>query len=241
MSCLGDWKQLLYRRLVEYKEQHGLRECLKYAKAMLDIKPGRDAGKEKGLMVGELAEDMFLILMSEYFSAYKKRAKIFHSVVLKDLRDSKSNFRTELDFIVVSPSFMLTTECKSYSGEVTVSDKCTLSHRGKSLDVYKQSALHHRHLVQYAQQLTEPAAHIARVPVFANVFLFSNSVVEDARTPTEKTAISVLTTSSLFDYYDKIFEKYRFRVFDYERACKIFGICEGSSALHQQHAKFVGY
>lgn len=234
----GNWRDTLDRKLLNVLKRDGVKAFLELATSMLSVDAERDY-QLKAQFVGEVCECVLWGLTKKYLAATGHEAQIYHSVVLKDLRDVKSDFRTELDFVVVSPSFILTTECKSYSGAVTISKECTLQNSSHSVDVWRQSKLHYDKLVLYGRQLVTPGIALPSPPVFANVFLFSNSEVRDTRA--NKGALRVVTTSSLFDFYDAIFKKYSKPVYNYERACKIFKLCSASKKLHAQHGEYVGY
>lgn len=234
----GNWRDTLDRKLLGVLKRDGTAQFLSLAVAMLGVDPEGDP-KMKAQFVGEVCECVFWGLTKKYLEATKREAQVYHSVVLKDLRNPKSDFRTELDFVLVTPSFMLTTECKSYAGDVRVTQECTLEHKGMSSDVWRQSKLHYDKLVLYGEQLVLPNSRLPKLPVFANVFLFSNAAVEDRRTRPD--LLRVNTTATLFDFYDEMFRKYTRPVYDYERACKIFRLCSASKKLHAQHGEYVGY
>ena len=234
----GNWRDSLDRKLLGVLKKDGVAHFLELAASMLDVDAKGDPTM-KAQFVGEVCECVFWGLTREYLEATGNEAQVFHSVVLKDLRDPKSDFRTECDVVLVTPCFMLTTECKAYSGKVVVSNECTLQHRGVSSDVYKQSKLHYDKLMLYAKQLVIPGKQLPAPPVLANAFLFSNSTVEDNRV--DKNKLRLVTTSSLINYYEAMFKRYTTPVFDYERACKIFKLCSASKKLHYQHGEYVGY
>ena len=168
-------------------------------------------------------------------------AKAYHSVVLKDLSNPYSDFRTELDFVLVTPSFILTTECKSYSGNLVITGDGVFTHRGKSTDVYQQNVLHHKYLLKYAVQLIIPGPGSPTVPVFANAFVFSNADIVDKRPAMSAKKMRIHTTSTLIDFYEQMFERYTHPVFNYQKACKVFHAGSQSKALHAEHARFLGY
>lgn len=234
----GNWRDTLDRKLLNVLKREGASAFLSLAVDMLGVDAEGDP-QMKAQFVGEVCECVFWGLTKEYLRLKKHQAQVFHSVVLKDLHNMKSDFRTELDFVLVAPGFLLTTECKSYAGSVVITKECTLEHRGKSSDVWSQCKLHHSKLVLYGQQLVNPNQRIATPPVFANVFLFSNASVEDRRR--NSNLIRVDTASTIFSFYDAMFAKYRKPVFDYDRACKIFRLCSASKKLHAQHGEYVGY
>lgn len=234
----GNWRDDVDRELMSVLKRKGVSDFLSVAQAMLSVNIEGDA-KLRAQFVGEVCECVFMGLARKYIEVAQKEATVFHSVVLKDLANLQSEFRTELDFVIASSGFILTTECKSYAGEVTITDKCTLSHYSQSYDVWSQSKLHHDKLVQYGKQLVLPNHRVPTLPVFADVFLFSRASLRDNRR--HKDTLRVNTSSTLFDYYDQMFRRYSTPVFDYQRACKIFGVCSRSKKLHAQHGEYVGY
>lgn len=234
----GNWRDSLDRKLLHVLKTEGVGSFLDLATAMLDVNPNGDP-KLKAQFVGEVCECVFWGLTKKYLQATGREAQVYHSVVLKDLNNIRSDFRTELDFVLVAPSFILTTECKSYSGSVSITKECTLNHRGQESDVWRQSKLHYDKLMLYGKQLVLPESKLPSPPVFANVFLFSNADVKDLRG--NRGMLRVNTTASLFNFYDAMFSKYSHSVFDYDRACKIFKMCSASKKLHAQHGDYVGY
>lgn len=236
----GNWRDDLDRKLLGILKSKGVSAFLETAKALLAVDHKGDP-RLKAHFVGEVCECVMWGLTKKYIEITGVEAKLFHSVVLKDLNNPKSEFCTELDFVLLTPSFMLTTECKSYSGDLAIKDKCTLCHRGQEMDVWRQSKLHYDKLVLYAQQLVAPGLGLITVPVFANVFVFSNAEVTDLRNAENRRTISVLTSTGLIDYYDAMFKRYSCPVFDYEHACRILGTCSRSKKLHAQHGSYLGY
>lgn len=236
----GDRTDLVHQTLLNILDKDGVPQFLSVAKAMLSVDAGR-VPSMKAQFVGQVCETVLYGLTREYIKLRCVKASCYPSVVLKNLKDMGSDFRTELDFIICSPYFILTTECKSYAGAITVRGKGEFRHRGHKADVYRQSVLHHRHLYTYAEQLVKPKLGLSKLPVFANAFVFSNSTVSDERTGADASAMSILTVSSLFGYYDQMFSKFGKEVFDYPKACRVFGACSKSVELHRQHKAYIGY
>lgn len=236
----GNWRDGLADRLFAILDLQGVKAFLQVAVELLSVN-GKGAGNVKSQMVGEVCEIVIVGLTQRYLNLTGKEGKIFHSMILKDLNSPKSNFRTELDFTLATPGFILTTECKSYSGDVNITGRCTLGNGNHSVDVYSQSKTHHKHLVLYGQEFVKSGARIANIPVFANAFVFSNASIDDRRSEADKRLLRVLTTSSLFSYYDAVFKKFSVPVFDTVKMFQTFKQCEESVELHKQHKSFVGY
>lgn len=236
----GNWRDSLTEKLLDILHTRGVDDFLNVAVSMLDVKAG-DAGKVKAQFVGEVGEAVIVGLTEEYLKLTGRKARVFHSVILKDLHSVQSDFRTELDFLLVSEGFMLTTECKSFAGEVKVTGYCTFQHRAQEHNLYAQSKLHVDKLLPYAQRFTLPGLRIVRPPVYANAFLFSNAEIKDMREASKKEHLRVHTTSTLFDFYDAMFRKYQSKVFDYARACRVFEQAASSEKLHAEHKSYLGY
>ena len=236
----GNWRDSIGRSLLGILEMEGVESFLRTATEALSVNP-RGGYKLKAQFVGEICEIVLIGLTAKYLSVTNRKAKIFQSVVLKDLNNPKSDFRTELDAVLVTPYFLLTTECKSYAGAIRVTDNCTLNHKDMSADVFAQSKLHVDKLKLYAKQLVTPNQGLVNPPVFANVFVFSNASIEDRRTTIGKRSLTVTTASNIMGYYEEMFKRYNVPVYDYERACKIMQACSDSKKLHAQHAKYLGY
>lgn len=236
----GNWRDTLDTKLLDVLEKHGTDAFLNLSLDMLKVDHKGDR-EFRAQVNGEVCEVVIVGLSQQYIKLSGVKARVYHSVVLKDLRNLQGEFRTELDFVMVTPHFLLTSECKSYYGDISVTGNCTLSHAGQETDVYRQSKLHHSNLLEYSKQLVLPKVGVPRPPVFANAFVFSNGNINDKRPPEQRRLLRILTTSSLIDYYEAMFKRYQTNVFDYERACRIFEKCAGSVSLHSQHKKYLGY
>ena len=219
----GNWRDELGRDMRRIVKDKGIGAFLDVAQEMLNV-DARGDGKQKAQFVGEVCEIVNMELTKQYLALSGNKGTIFQSCVLHDLKNPKSDFRTELDTVLVTPYFLLTSECKSYSGELVITGQGTFTHRGMEADVYKQSLLHHTHLMRYGEQLTMPELKLPKPPVFANAFVFSNAKIIDKRSREAEARLRVVTTSELIAYLDAMFKKYNKPVFDYERAVKIFGI-----------------
>ena len=236
----GNWRDDLQRDLKRIMKDKGPAAFLDVALAMLDVKAGSN-GEFKAQFVGQVCETVLLCLTQKYLEDTGHEGVAFPSAVLKDPRDLKNSTPTELDFVLVTPGFLLTTECKSFAREIVIEAPCTFVRDNLRADIYGQSKLHHDRLRLYGEQLMLPGKGIAKPPVFANAFVFSKAVVKDKRSIEDRKKLAVLTVSTLFDYYDKAFEKYSTEVFDYERAKKVIGTLSRSRKLHEQHRDHLGY
>lgn len=227
----------LDKYLWQVYRQDGVKQFLAVCSSMLAIKD-RDNWEKKKHTNGEVCEVVLAVLTDNYFTKKRIEGSVFQSVVLFDKdQGRKSDFRTELDFVTLTPGVCLTGECKSFVGDITVTGECTLTRGDLVADVARQSKLHAQHLRKYLVSLTSET----QPPLGMFCFLFSNGRVVDNRTQQWKAQLPVLTAGSLYAYYDRIFGRYSRGVYDYERAKAIFLRSQNSEALHRQHRSFVGY
>lgn len=236
----GNWRDELDNALLDVLRNQGVEEFLQVGVDFLNVDPRGDT-KLRSQVSGEVCEVILVGLSMNYAQVAKRKMRVYHSVVLKDLRDKGSDFRTELDAVIVTPYFILTTECKSYFGEVSIVDQCSLVHFGTKTDVWRQSKLHHMHLMNYAKQFVSAKIGMPQPPVFANAFVFSNSRLLDKRSQAGKRSLRVLTASNLIQYYEAMFKRYTTPIFDFDRACRVIGKCASSIKLHEDHKRFLGY
>lgn len=230
----------LDKRLIEVYKQYGLERFLEVCSGLLDIRDSADFEKKKKVN-GEVCEVVLRVLTKHYFNVMSLKGGVFGSVILNDHDNPKSSFCTELDSVILTPRFCLTGECKSYVGDISVVGDCTLVRGDFSTDVARQSKLHGTYLRKYLRDYATPAAGASTPPFGLFCFVYSNGRIRDTRNSTKKQEIPILTIKNLFTYYDKLLNRYKKEVIDYERAAKFFSESSASKALHEKHRAFVGY
>ena len=236
----SDRRTQLAEKMFFILEDKGLRAFVKTANAALAVNAYGD-NEDKAKFVGEVCEIVLLGLTQYYIKKNKLKALPLQSVVLKNLEKLDSPFRTELDFVLVTPAFILTTECKSYRGKLSIGGEGIMVTRNRDVNLWSQSLTHVAHLRKYARHFVIPKRGVTSIPVVANVFLFSDSKVDDFRTRDKQQQLPIVTISTLFAYYDHLSASIKREVFDYEKACRVLQKCADSEKLHQQHAHFLGY
>ncbi len=230
----------LDKRLIEVYETRGLNMFIDVCSEMLNIKDRADWEKKKRVN-GEVCELVLRVMTEDYLARKGLEGYVFHSVVLKNLRNPKSEFRTELDFTLLTPCFCLTGECKSFSGQIVITGNCTLQRDSLVADVDRQSTVHLNALRPYLQEYMKAGLGVPEPPVAPFCFLYSNGALADRRTPQAKRALPVLTIGTLFRYYDALFSKCQREVYDVKKAAKKFQALADSRILHIQHANYLGY
>lgn len=227
-------------KLIEVYNKHGLKTFVNVCSEMLKIRD-KENWEKKMKVNGEVCEVVLRVLTEHYLAARNITGHVFHSLVLGNPNKPESEFRTELDFTLLTPSVCLTGECKSFVGHITATDECTLRREKLIADVYRQLAVHVSALVPYLQQYVRRGAGIVDVPVLPFCFLYSNGALEDRRTRTAQAELPIHTIQSLFKYYDLVFSRYRREVYNVKEAAKAFQAMADSRILHIQHAHYLGY
>lgn len=236
----NDSERRLDERLIAVYKQHGVKTFLDVCSEMLNIKDKENWNKKK-TSNGEVCEVVLRVLTDHYLKTRSQTGCTFHSMILADRKGTSKDFRTELDFTLLTPGFCVTGECKSFVGDIIVSGDCTLTRDTMVADVAKQSLLHGKCLRQYLEEYSLPGAGLAVPPYGLFCFVYSNGSLKDTRAQRQRDTIPVLTIKTLYGYYDGLFRRFDKRVYDYERAKKQFTNFAKSEALHRQHKEFLGY
>lgn len=231
---------LLDEKLTAVYRQYGLNKFLDVCSEMLVIKAPRE-GDKKRVVNGEVCEVVLRVMTQHYLKTRKITGTTFHSMILQDRWDKNNPFRTELDFTLMTPGVCLTGECKSFVGDIVVTQGCTLTRDDLVADVERQSLVHAKALKPYLQEFTLPSVGLPAPPLGLFCFIYCKGTIADKRTQAKKQIIPIITVRNLFAYYDKVLKVYSKKVYDYERACKSFTTFANSERLHKEHQAFLGY
>ena len=233
------WRAALARRLRDVYDQHGPGAFMQTCVQLLDA--GVE-GSKQGKLSGEVGEVVLAVLLPIYLEQRGIKGSIHHSVYLYDLNNKDSSFRTEVDLVMVTDKVIVCFECKSYKGSIKITGDGVLERSGKKpMDVYAQSLLHHKHIVPYAKRATLNSYRKPSPPVLSAGFLFSKATVQDCRSPNSKQRFLFLTTSTLFQYLDKVFSIYKEPAYDLDGAKELFRKLSASRNLKKQHKEYLGY
>lgn len=227
-------------KLIQVYEKHGLDMFVDVCAEMLNIKDPHDWEKKKKVN-GEVCECVIRVMTEDYLRRRGIKGGVFHSLVLKNLSNPKSDFRTELDFTLLTPYFCVTAECKSFVGQITVTGDCILQRDNLTADVGRQTKVHVNALRPYLEKYALPNKGMVAPPLFPVCFLYSNGTLQDKRGGQQRSAIPILTIGNLFRYYDALTGKCSREVYDVKAASKAFQAMADSRVLHIQHANYVGY
>ena len=231
----------LERKLLSVYNTHGVKTFLDVCSSLLSVKESSDFDKKKQVN-GEVCEIVLTILTKRYLEHRGITSQCIHSLVLKDLRHKDSNFRTEIDFTILSPMVCVIGECKSFAGDIIIKDECTLARKSMNADVAKQINLHSKTLLPYLEILALPTNNgVPHPPLEAFCFLYSNGRVQDMRSKANRAKFPVITIKNLYLYYDSIFRKHTAPMYDYSKSCNIFTQMANSLSLRKEHQKYLNY
>lgn len=190
----------------EYYQQHGLEATIALGWAMLEVKKHSSDASFYTDVNGEICETVLELIVCQYIldnglSAegwfYKK------GLIIKEPGSNK-DYYTELDLTVFTPQKIFIFECKSYSGDKTITDTCTIRRaKGNNCDVFSQNCKHANALAkQFAAFRTNKG--VEEAPYQLVLFNFSKGSVVDSRPALSQVMMPCLDDSNvcnIFDYY----------------------------------------
>lgn len=238
-------ERALDEKLISVYNQQGLKMFCQVCASMLNIRDN-DNFQKKMKVNGEVCEVLLRVITEHYLKTHGIPGSVFHSLVLPNKYHPERDFRTEIDFTCLTPYVCVIAECKSFVGQITVSDECKLTRHSKKYgvlesDVGRQTDIHASTIDPYLREYVRPNMGLPEPPLQTICFMFCNGEIQDRRTHTAQNDIPVLVGSSIFSYYDLLFKRFRKEVYDVQKAEKTFQAMADSRALHIQHASYLGY
>lgn len=152
---------------------------------------------------GELAE----VVLECYLMELQKSIK--PSVISKGLciRDRNTGLTTEMDVCFFAPTRIYMFECKSYSGQKTLTKECTLTNKTTSKDVHGQSLHHMKILNQYLTPYRVNTRDKGQSPYKLILFELSTTDCDDRREDRWKKAVPLVTLDQLDAFVVKEFSR----------------------------------
>lgn len=192
--------------LLKLYNSSGIDNTIAVARAMLSSKTHKDEQHFRAHTHGEICETVLECLILDYIKKYNKtKYGWFYKkgLILKDINNPDSGYFTELDLTVFTPQRIFAFECKSYSGDNKITDKCTICRKkGNSFDVYDQ---HSKHFMVLADQL-KPFRIINQANALSNpyqlvLFDFSTGSTTDIRDNKYKLLMPCLNESNVLNIF----------------------------------------
>ena len=186
-------QEALYDKIWNIYREYGVATALRVAFKLYGTSV---LGLNVPLVNGEICE----LICSIELDDLKKRVEVKgramewqHSIVLPDIHTKSDKFRTELDFIVYTPTTIFIVECKSYAGTNVMIGDGLLEGKHHSTDVYKQNRLHQDVL----EIIAKPYTLTNKTPKFQLLcFLFSKNEIKDKRSAKAKKIMPIVTEHS---------------------------------------------
>jgi hypothetical protein len=157
------------------------------------------------LVLGEIGESVLYVMIKDYCEKHKLKDWYFtRSLIIKDRDNLRSDFFTEIDFVLTTPARIVLFECKSYSGNKTLVGKGSINRvKKKGFNVFSQHLNHALYFSKLFDGLAlkgKKGLQLYRYPIFS----FSKDPVEDLRKNEWKTIMPLLEPSTLFSFLDKL-------------------------------------
>ena len=197
------YKSSTSKILTEYCETNGLKATIETATIMLS-KTGETGGKNfRATVNGELCETILILCIQDYIRRNKTATKnwfIEQGLILSDPNNRDSEYKTEIDVTLFTPTKIILFECKSYGGDKVLKEKCTVTRVGQQpRDVYSQHIKHAEAILKnFASCKIISAATVNKSGIMLPLFNFSIGSLKDYRIEKDKNAMPVYNTTNIF-------------------------------------------
>lgn len=168
---------------------------------------------EYGQFKGECAEAFLYVTIDAFIKKNNLPWRIYQSLVVPH-RNGEQGATTEIDIVLVSEQQIVVFEAKSYNGNKTITDECTVHHGGKTTDIFGQNGLHCESLQKKILDLNINAYKGMKTAFFS----YAVGSINDKRSPEMKTRMPALderTIQLFLGALAKLETKYwRYDIFD---------------------------
>lgn len=199
-------KDIIRYKLLLVYEKRGVQASLNMADQFLAeaAKTGKEFGiNDFGRIIrGELSEIYAEVCMREYVKNHN------NSFYVKSLCfprvDGKEGY-TELDLTLFTSRFVMVCECKSYSGQKTLTNEGCMNIKGRtSYNVFSQNRMHLTNLDPYIRKHRLKTLEQGGKPYILCMFSYSKEAIDDLRTDKWKAKFRLLTEQNMLQYLDSI-------------------------------------
>lgn len=150
---------------------------------------------EYGFFKGECAEVFLYVTIVEFIEKFKLPWKVYLSLVLPH-KDGITGHTTEIDLVLVSEEMITVFEAKSYGGNKTIRDICTIQRKHGNKDIYSQNALHCESLIKQIADLNINDQRGMKSVLFS----YAEGSIKDAREAKYKRLMPVVTENTILRY-----------------------------------------
>ena len=243
MNGKKNYKNKTNKFILEYYEKNGFDRIVRLAYEMLKASTHKNDKTFRSHVHGELAESILEIGILDFMSRYPEQTKdwiVEKGMILRDPESNSKRFLTELDMTIFTPYKIVAFECKSYQGDKTFTDKCTVRRPGiKYKDVYSQHEKHYRTLMHNFQTFRIIDENSARVsPLQIAYYDFSVGTVKDDRELKWRRMMPTINPYNLDKFLEVLLDKPTYWKMNYvRRAVDIIGKNKASNT--KSHLNYV--
>ena len=238
------YKESLYEKIFDFYDEHGIENTMDLCNELLGSNKYRDTENFYAYTQGELCEIVLELLVKEYIED-NNLENIWipvKSLVVRDIdyygENSKDgDYFTEIDFVIFTPYKILAFECKNYSGEKIITDRCTVNIEGrKPKDVFRQHFGHAKALEETFRPMKSGGEDIADIKLA--YFNFSKGSITDEREKRDRKIMPIIGTDNLYKFLDSFKDKGNYwDIPTIERAIKL--MTKNSKKLHDSHLQYL--
>lgn len=224
-------------------EKYGMNKMCKVAKIMLVSKRNKSNKDFRNTVHGEICETVLECAIVDFMSRHPKETKEWRlekGMVLKDLQNPDSPFKTEIDVTLFTPFKILTFECKCYGGDKIIEKECTVVRKGlPNADIYKQHKLHYKTInsnFKNFRLINEKTAQYS--PMQIGFFDFSTGTIRDNRDSEWKKVMPLVS----YDTIDEVLETYLNKPICWDMECvnKVLDMINKHKKRHRkEHLEYV--
>lgn len=209
---MKDYKNRTNARLLAYYREKGKENALAVAREMLKSDTHKDDKLFRAHLHGEICETVLEIIIEDFIKNHPEQTKdwvLSKGMILKDIDNPDNGYLTEIDLTLFTNYQILTIECKSYGGDKTFTEACTVNRKGqKPVDVYAQHEKHYECLLKTFEPFRKLGnGSINVTPIKLGYFNFSLGKVIDKRTIVWKNKMPIFNEynieKQLESYLDK--------------------------------------
>lgn len=185
---------------------HGIESVIPCALSTIhEIENSKVDWRIRAEMKGELAE----VTIECYLREMQKTVITVPSAVVKGLcvKGKRTGTTTEMDVTFFTPCRIYMFECKSYVGQKTITDRCTLTSGNVTTDVHRQSVQHMSFLNDHLDCCRVNRALKGDSPYKLILFELSSTSSVDMRTERDKATIPRITLEELPAWFNTEFNR----------------------------------
>lgn len=209
-------KEKTHTLLMDNFSSNGKGYAIKVAQELLYAHDKGDDPRFKQIVNGELCETVLEICVIDFVMNHEwAHDWVWDKGLVLRNKDGQFNsrFLTELDFTLFTEDTVFLFECKSYSGDKTLTDLCTLTKTStyrdasgemqkntRTFDVFNQSSIHAQTLMRWMEPFTLRGA---TPKVQLVLFDFSRGGVKDLRTQSHKLLMPCVNETTVQNLFNK--------------------------------------